>query len=397
MSIKNSILFTGIVALMVCAGYYAYTQFIREPEKPWFTTERPIRRSISQVIRATGYLEAEDTLKIGSLVAGVIRKMFFEENQPVKKGDLLAIIDDGRGDTDVRETAGNLEQAKHDYTYRKAHYERQKKLFEAGHLAKDAFEQETRDLENTQAAIATKQALADRAELIFKNKKISAPENGVVISKVSTEGETVTTIASPATILYTIAKDLKDMKVNLEIDENRIGEIRVGHTAILTFDTYPYRKFSGIIKDVSNSPIKKQTAVSYKATFIIDNTEKLLRPGMTVNARITVAEKPDALSIPGNFFAMHGSLIEELCKLKKMACKPLEKQKKKNLELKGAYKTVWVYRDNGFVEVPVELGINDNAFFEIVSGLTEKDLVVSDIVEPDAMKSVYGKVFGKGL
>ena len=387
----------SLIALAIIGiAYTAYNIAFKKEEKKWFTTEKPVKRTITQIIRSTGFLEAEDLLKIGSIVPGIVKKLLVEENQTVTKGTLLAIIDDGKDDTDVRQTEGQLKLAQQDLAYATAYYTRQKAMYEAGQLAKDTFEKITRDYNDAKALVTVRKALHDQAKLIFNNKKILAPEAGIIIQKVSTEGETVT-LASPATIIYTLAKDIRKMKVKLEVDENRIGEVKKGQTAILTFDTYPYKKFSGIVDDVSNAPIKKQTAVSYQASFMLDNSELLLRPGMTVNARITVGEREQALSLPGYVFALNPVVIEEIARITQHTFIPLSREKKKEFELKGAFKTVWVVKDNEFIEKVVELGINDNAFFEILSGLSEEEEIINDVQEPDTMQQLYSKIFGKGL
>lgn len=390
------LLWLVIIGFTSGTAYLVYKKFFVKKEKEWFVTEFAQRRTISTVIRSTGYLEAEDLLKIGSLVPGVIKKLLVEENDRVKSGTVLAIIDDGKDDTEVRESEGLLLQAKNDLIYATAYHKRQRALYDAGQLAQDTFEQITRDLENSKALVKIRQAIHDKAKLVFSNKTIKAPENGLIIQKVSTEGETVT-LTAPATVIYTLAKDLSKIKVRLEIDENRVGEIKKGQVAILTFDTYPYKKFSGIITDISNAPIKKQTAVSYQATFMLDNKEGLLRPGMTVNARINVAEKENVLAVPGNIFAINSFLLQEIARITGYGFKPLPAKVKKELENKGAFKTLWIVENKTFIEKPVELGINDNAFFEVLSGLTGKEQIVSDVQEPDTMQKLYSQIFGKGL
>lgn len=396
MNVKGLFIWLIIITLCIGGGYLLYQNYFTPQEAQWFGTEKPTYRNISQIILSTGKIEAEDTLKIGSIVPGIIKKMYVEENQVVKKGDLLATIDDGKDDTDVRDTAGNLYQAQATLEFWEKHFERQKALYEAKQLSADTFERTMRDFHVAKGSVKVRQAQHDQAKLIFENKRILAPEDGIVIEKVSTEGETVT-LASPATIIYTIAKDISRMKVELEVDENRIGEVKVDQVASLTFDTYPYKKFSGTIKDVSNAPIKKNAAVSYNASFTLDNSELLLRPGMTVNARIIVAEKDDVLALPGHVLAINPYLLKQIAKLLKFEFKPMEKTKKHALEKKGTFKTVWIKKGNAFVEQAVELGINDNAYFEVVSGLSGNEDIVNDIIEPDTMQKLYSQVFGKGL
>ena len=101
MYIKKIIYLAFGIGALIGLTYTTYHVAFKKEQKLWFTTEKPTKRTI-QVIRSTGYLEAEDTLKIGSIVPGVIKKMLVEENENVKKGTLIAIIDDGKGDTEVR-------------------------------------------------------------------------------------------------------------------------------------------------------------------------------------------------------------------------------------------------------------------------------------------------------
>ncbi len=362
----------------------------------WYALDTAKKRTITQIIRATGTIEAEDTLKIGSIVPGVIEKMLKEENDTIKQGDLIAIIDDGKGDTEVREAEGLLEQAKSDLEYQTAFFYRQKALYEVKQLSQDGFDKVTRDYKNAQALVNARQAALDRAKLIFGNKKIKTPKDGIILKKVSTEGETVT-LASPATIIYEVAKDITKMEVKLEIDENSIGSLKVGEKAFLTFDTYPYKRFTGSIQKISNAPIIKKTAVSYEASFLLDNSELLLRPGMTVNARILVGEKEDVLSLPSHVFLINPDLLEKIAKLQGLSYQKIGKKRRRKIQEKGNYNTVWVKENNSFIEKPVEIGINDTAYFEIVSGLNEDDRVVFDIYEPDTMEELYSKLFGKGL
>ena len=116
------------------------------------------------------------------------------ENEIVKKGQLLADIDDGIGDTQVRETKATLESSKA-LLVMNLHLVRQKALYEHGYLSKDLFEKATSEYEQAQAAVKRDQAIHDRAVIIFNNKKIVAPDTGIVIAKVSSEGETVTSYA----------------------------------------------------------------------------------------------------------------------------------------------------------------------------------------------------------
>lgn len=334
-------------------------------------------------------------MKIGSIVPGVIRKMYVEENDYVKKGQLLAEIDDGKEDTDVRSTRAELEKSKAALAYQQEFYSRQKALYEKDHISKDAFQKFAQDYLVAQDDVRSKQALHDQAILVFTNKKILAPNDGLVISKVARVGETVT-LSSPPTLIYTIAHNIKKLKARPNLDESAIGKLKSGIKATMTFDTYPYKTFEGTLTDISNSSVNTNGAVSYLGTILISNDELLLRPGMSVNVDLFVTEKEDVLSLPGYIFKLNPTALREIAQIKKYTFKELSVSEKN--KIKGNIKSVWLFENNNtFVERAVTVGLSDNAFFEVISGLNDGDLIIIDTAEPDAMEQYYKRMFGKGL
>ena len=220
--------------------FFAYRLFFKSNAEQLYSTQKMERRDITHIIKATGFLEVEDTMKIGSIVPGIIHKMHVDENEQVKRGQLLAEIDDGKNDTEVKETKAVWDGAEADLVYLEAFFQRQKALYEDDQISKDTFQDATRQLEVAQAEVRLKNASYDKAKLEFDNKKIVAPDDGIVISKIARKGETVT-LASPPTLIYLLAKDIKKMNAKLEIDESSVGALKKGATAMMTFDPYPHK------------------------------------------------------------------------------------------------------------------------------------------------------------
>jgi len=385
------------LALLVGGGSWGIYKIFFAPQKPeLFKTNKPEKKTITQTIKATGYIEPEDVMKIGSIVTGIIYKLHVEENDRVKKGQLLVEIDDGKDDTLVRSAQGNLAAAQANLAYAKSHLKRQKILFEAGHISKDFYEQVSRDYLKEKAVMEAKKADYDQALLLFNRKKIVAPDDGLVITQHSSEGETVA-VTSPATIIYTIAKDIRKMEVNLEIDESTVGDLKEGMIADLVFEAYPHRTFKGKIYSINNSPVKKGSAVNYTASITIDNSHRLFRPGMSVDATIIIAEKEQVLAVPNNLFRIGNGSLEQIAKAVGYAYKPLSRQERTKALETDHMKIIWVVRDRTFIEQPITIGVNDNSYYEIISGIEENDTILTDLVEPDAMKEFFKKFFGKGL
>lgn len=394
---KKSILYWIIMSIaLITSSYLIYRQWLAPKKIPLYQTGRATKRTIIQSIKATGYLNVIDLMKIGSVVPGVIRKINVAENDTVKKGQLIAEIDDGKEDTDVCRTKAEWERAQAILAYQEQFFNRQEQLYECNHISKDAYQQAIQNLKIAKADVDSRKASYDQAKLIYDNKFIKSPDDGIVIEKVSTEGETVT-LASPATIIYTIAKNITQMEAKIEIDESSVAHIHKGMEAQLSYDAYPHRIFKGTISDISNAPINLKGAVSYYATINIDNSQNLFRPGMSVDAKIIITNKPDVLSVPNNLFKFNHKIIEAIAKTEGKSVKALDKKECDELAQKGSFKTLWIDTGRSFVETPVQIGANDNAFFEIISGLSESDNIIIDTIEPDAMKKMFDKFFGKGL
>lgn len=385
------------IALAITA-FYIFYKVTAKKEIVLFKTDKLEKRTINQVINATGTLEAKGSINISSLVNGIVEKLYVEENQQVKKDQLLAKIDDGKGDTNVKQAEGLLLQAKANLEYQEQFYARQKKLFDDGHIAEDEFQLAKQARDTAIGNVKTQDAYHAQAMMEFNNKKITSPIDGVIIKEHVSVREGVANF-SPPTILYTIAEDINTMHIELEVDETDIGLLKIGQKANLHFNTYPHKKFYGTIDEISNAPVSNIASVAYKAVIKIENKKRLLKPGMTVHAQIIVARAKNALAVPGYLFALDKKLLKGVAKeknyaFKKLSDEELESFKNSMQDKEHPVKTLWIFQDNAFIQKAVEIGVTDNAYFEILTGITDTDHVIIDVQEPDAMKKFYKKFFG---
>lgn len=391
--IIGSISVTGI-------GYYAYKAKTSE-KKQLYKTKKFEKSNIVYTINATGAIEAENTIKVGSLINGVVKELYVEENQKVKKGQILALLDNGKGDTDVKASAGAVKRTQAALKYAKLFLDRQKIMYSKGHVSKNDLDQAQNQHDQAIGSLKEAQANHEKASIDYANTKILSPINGVVTKKDVSVGEAISSFLQP-TVLYTIAQDLTKMKVELEIDETSIGDIKVGDNAILTFDTYPNKTFEGLIDEVSNGATISKGTVTYKSYVYIDNKELLLRPSMTVHASIVVASKKDVFAVPGYIFSINPEFIKFVAQDKKYKFEPIKEEKfnafkKTVLNKDNAVKTIWIVENNAFIEKAVEVGITDKINFEIVSGVNQNEEILIDVEESDAMKLMFKRLFGGGM
>ena len=123
---------------------------------------------------------------------------------------------------------------------------------------------------------------------------------------------------------------------------------------------------------------------------------------MTVHADIIVAQRKNVFAIPGYIFSINPKLVEAIAQEKKYEYKPMtpekmESFKKRMKNQENPVKTIWVLKNNTFVQKPVEVGITDKIYFEILSGLKEEETIIIDVEETDAMKQMFKRLFGGGL
>lgn len=397
-TLRKIIILTCIAAGIFAGGSFLYKKYSKKEQK-LFRTKKPERRDIKQIIHATGDLEVKGNIKIGSLVSGVVEKIFVDENEFVKKDQQLALIDNGKDDSLVIEARGRLQTAQAERDYFSAFFKRQQSLYESGQLSRDSFEKATRDYHKSLGTVESATGMLKFREIEFGNLHIVAPRDGVIVGVGITLGERVMTDLD-ATVLFTMGEDITKMEANLEVDESDIGQIKKNQSVKFSVDTFMDRVFRGTISRISYSPTVKKGNKFYKARVDVENDEHLLRPGMTINADIKVAKSKDALAVTHQVFQVDADILKMIAEKITYEFHPILKEKKKRLKHDGSQfqtKYIWIVKDKAFVEKAVKVDITDDIYFEVKSGLDVDDEMVIDIEESDDMEKVYKKWFSGAL
>lgn len=372
-----------IVFIIVSAMAWTYKPAAPTIHEDFFASTNPAQQSLKQVINVSGEIELEKTYKISSLISGIVSDILIKENDQVEKGQLLATIDNGQGDTDIKIKQAKLNELQAKLLYKDANCKRLKQLWQENHLSDDAFEL----IKSEHAALIHQvkgaQAQLEKSKLQFDHTNITAPTNGTIIKINVVEGKGV---AVDLAALFEIAQDLTKMKAVLNIDETDLGNLHEQQKIQLKFDAYPDHIFESVITKISYVPLTKDGVVTFQAEADIDNSEQLLRPGMSTKVAITVAESEDALSISSQAFYISRESI-------KLIAKELKKKIRELPKLKPGFKSAWVITDNGFVERSVKTGTTDGASYEIISGLAQQDKIIVDVVETNKLEKIMKKAF----
>jgi len=389
---------TFISALIGIPVYYFFFLPVETPTEELFEVEIPQQREIKQIITATGTLKIKDQVDIGSMVSGKIKMIFVKENDNVREGQLLAEVDPGTGDTEVRVAEADYEKALAELEYNEADY-RRKELLYADHYISDAdFQEARRNYKTSMAEVKSLKAALDKQLISLENNKIYAPSAGIIIDVLALKGEKVSSDVDGGTIL-TLGPDTRHIEAELEICEKDIGQIQNGQKVSLKVDTYPNRVFESTIQTIGFAgKDRSDSGCVYLAKVLVDNPRLLLRPGMSVNATIDVAKQDSALTVTARSFLIKKEHLESISDLMQMPIDSIEDHDKEELveaHPESHIQFLWVACEDCFREVPVEIGITDNVYFEILSGLQGDEELVVDVLEDDKMREFYEKHFRK--
>lgn len=348
-----------------------------------FTTEAVAPTNIENSVTATGTIEAVKTVTVGTQVSGIINKLFVDYNSVVKKGQVIAELDKqnlqsqlNSAKAQLSQAQANLLSAQSDLAYQKANYQRNKTLYNKGLISANDYEQSRLSWQTANATVAERRdAVAaareevSRAQTNLSYAVITSPIDGVVISKSVEEGQTVAASYSTPE-LFTIAKDLKDMRVIANVDEADIGGVKVGQRVTFTVDAYPNDTFEGAVTQVRQEATTTNNVVTYEVVISAPNQDLKLKPGLTANVNIYTEEIKNVLSVPSK--ALRYTPEKETVGGRKIQ------------DVTNAKNKVWTLEGNTLVAHKVTVGSTDGVHTQILGGIKNGAKVITGIATPEA-------------
>jgi len=373
---KDILIITGLSIALLGGLWFFFHGTNKQNTQNIFSIEQPSQRDLVQYITTSGTLKARDEITVGSLVAGRVIKIVADDNDIVKKDDILAILDDGIGDSNVKRQKGILKEAQANLDFQEALYQRQKALYLSGQLAKNSFEQIEQNYKVSQARVQQAHGSLEVAEKQYDNLFIKSPDNGIVIAKLIDLGQMITA-QFQATVLYKIARDLHHMEAELDVDEADVGSVKEGQEATFTVDSFPREEFTGMVKQIRYQAKIVESVVTYATVLDIKNPDLKLRPGMTTNVEIKIAEAKKALCIPNKALRVSRFLVESAAKKNNITISRASGKTKKKRRFEDF---IWVMDNHDTVrEIRVEIGINDGKYSQVLSGITSSDMIITDV------------------
>ena len=394
---RRAILIVSVLAVGIAIGGYVF--FNGERKVPVRYRSAAVERgSVVSLVTATGTINPVVSVQVGTQVSGMIKSLHADFNSVVKAGDIVAVIDPEPIRARRDQAASNLEMAKAnlartrtDLAQRKRELDRVKSLVAQQFVSQSDVDIAVTNFQAAESQVSVagaqvKQAEAalNAVELDLKYTVIRSPVNGIVVARNVEVGQTIAaSFATPN--LFLIALDLTKMQVDTNVSESDIGGITEGTEATFTVDAYPGHQFSGTIRQVRLAPINVQNVVTYNVVVNVDNQDLRLKPGMTANVSIVVAQRDAVLKVPNAALRFTPPTAGQPDRLMTSGQPSIGNGAGRTAGVaKGAMaptRTVWKQEPSGELEpVHVQTGISDGLATEILSeGLSEGALVVVGI------------------
>ena len=426
-----------LVVLAVLTTGVGYGWYVGQPAggmRVEYETEDVSLGELTYAVTASGQLNPVVRVEVGSQISGIIQKLFADFNSNVKEGQLVAQIDPAAYEAAFVQAEGNLASTKAALELARLNERRTQELLKNNLVAQSEYDSAIANLHQAEAAVKISEGARRKAQVDLSRCTIHSPIDGIVISRDVNVGQTVAASLS-APKLFVIANDLAKMQIEAKVSEADIGRVAVGQNVKFNVDAFPGNTFAGQVVQVRNSPTNDQNVVTYETIIEVNNPELKLKPGMTANVTIVVAQRDGVLKIPNAALRFRPPKDVEVKKIepaeassesaKKLddtttdknsssesAKKPddstgkntsvasanrsddttAKKVKKDKKSKRKGEQTIYLLRDGALCSTQVKLGITDGRESEVTEGLKEGDVVVVDMSEPEESPTLMSRL-----
>lgn len=375
---------------------------------PRYQTQAAQRGDLTVLVTATGNLQPTNQVDVGIEVSGTVASVEVDYNDTVKIGQVLARLDTSRLESQARKAAASLDAARARVAQMQAtltetgntvnrlramHKKTAGKLPSQQELdtAEATFKRAQTEVASARAAVAEAASNLKLNQTDLTKAVIHSPINGVVLVRAVEPGQTLAaSFQSP--VLFTLAEDLTQMELHVDVDEADVGRVKQGQTATFMVDAYPDRRFPAQVAQVRYGAQTVEGVTTYKTVLNVDNADLALRPGMTATADILVQKVGDALLIPNAALRFtpptqadeskkSGGMVGMLLPRPPHSAPKARAQETNH----GAEQRVWILRDSEAREVAIRVGATNGVLTQVLSGAIEPGMaLITDVVSPTA-------------
>src|SRR5580658_4420751 len=291
---KRVALIAGVLVLVGLGVWYAK---FRRDSAPQYQSFEVTSGDLTQIVTAAGQINPVTNVTVGCQISGPIAKLYVDWNSPVTNGQIVALIDPAIYQANLHSAEGDLANSEAALELARVNAGRSKELLANRLIPQSDDDQAVATLHQAEATVEIKRAALELAKVNLNYCTIYSPVDGMVISRNVDVGQTVAASLNAPT-LFVIANDLTKMQIDADVAESDIGGVEERQKTDFTVDAFPNRTFHGLVVQVRNSPITVQNVVTYDTVIGVSNPDLKLKPGMTANVSIIVAERSNVLKIP---------------------------------------------------------------------------------------------------
>ena len=379
---SKKIIITCVILLIVISIVLG---ILSKGKKTFYETDELKKCTISQTVEASGTINPVNTVSVGSTVSGLIKEIYVDFNSVVKKGQVLAQIDPAIFEATVKQqqaaivnAQANLAKLQANADYSRKTFNRYQNLYKRNFISKSDLDQAKSTYQADMAQIAAAKAQIVQAQAQYKTAltnvdytKITAPVDGMIISRKIDVGQPVAA-SFQAPELFTIAQDLKKMQIEVNVSEADIGKVEKGQSVIYTLDGYPDSEFYGKVTQVRISPTTVSNVVTYSVIVEVENEDLKLKPGMTANVQIVTKKVENVYCVSNSALKVNINEKNEIMKYEKPG--------------------IWLLENKTPKRVEVEIGISDDEKTQIISNkLKQSDKIIIGIMDAKSKKEMKQK------
>jgi HlyD family secretion protein len=391
-----------VLVLLAAGAAAGFWNNKNQSTAPRYQTEAVRHGNLTVIVTATGTLQPTNKVDVGSELSGMVKSVEADFNNRVRKGEVLVRLDTSKLEAQLTQSRAALEAAQAKTllalaTVRetRAKLEQFQKVRELSRnrvpsqtefdAAEAAFERAGADAANAAAAASQARATVQANETDLAKSVIRSPINGIVLTRSIEPGQTVAA-SFTAPVLFTLAEDLTQMELHVNVDEADIGKVQEGQEAVFTVAAYPNRRFAARITQARYGSSTTSGVVTYETVLKVGNPDLALRPGMTATADITVSRLEQVLLVPSAALRFTPPVKQE----KKPSASlvgsllprpPGPSSEKPTAAADKGRQQVWILKEGQLASVPVTPGSTDGTWTEITAGLlTPGAAVVTEVL-----------------
>lgn len=294
--LKKIVVFIVLVAA-AAGGYYYYQQTHQPKPEDLYRLDEVTRGDIEQSVSANGTLNPVSLISVGTQVSGIVRKLYVDFNDQVKKDQVLLELDSALFNAQIVQSQNSVRNNQASVELAVANEKRMRELYEQDYVSRQELDTAVQVMKSAKAQLESARGLLARDQTNLNFTIIRSPVSGVVINRVVDVGQTVAASFQTPTLIQ-IAQDLAKMQIDTSFAEADIGKIKVGQKVSFNVDAFPSRNFEGVVKQVRLNSTNTSNVVTYNVVVSVDNEDLTLLPGMTAYVNIAVEHVKQAMLVP---------------------------------------------------------------------------------------------------